>query len=207
MHDLTLCCPQISVKARTCPFPSDRAPGYLEVCFHGGGTFILLNILPPTLSPCPLCQPVGHSIKQEGAPLMGKIWGTGVLIPVDTHTESRSVLLRGRGGVSDANLGALGQMSWASLGVRWIPASRDYEGTCFQEPSLGKCHPQTQALGCWKGRWSRQGLVWVGSREACGASDMLLSVFSNKLLLPRLMGTSRRLLSILMRSRSPLVNI
>ena len=43
---------------------------------------------------------------------MGKIWGTGVLIPVDTHTESRSVPPRGRGGVSDANLGALGQMSW-----------------------------------------------------------------------------------------------
>ena len=57
---------------------------------------------------------------------MGKIWGTGVLIPVYTHTESRSIPPRGRGGVSDANLGALGQMSWASLGVRWIPASRDY---------------------------------------------------------------------------------
>lgn len=138
---------------------------------------------------------------------MGKIWGADVLIPVYTHRESGSVPPRGRGGVSDANVGALEQTSWASLGVGWIPASQDYEGMCFQEPSLGKCHPQTQAQWRWKGRWSRQGLVWVGSRGACGVSDMLLSVFSKKPLLPRLMGMSRRRLSMLMRPRSPLVNI
>ena len=49
--------------------------------------------------------------------------------------------------------------------------------------------------------------MWVGSQGACAVSDMLLSVFSKKLLLPRLMGMSRRVLSMLMRPCSPLVNI
>lgn len=95
---------------------------------------------------------------------MGKIWGTGVLIPVYTHTESGSITPGQRQGCLMPTQVPLSKCLGHLWGVGWIPASQDYEGHMFQEPSLGKCHPRCSFVGA-----GREGGIGRGS--LCGWSS------------------------------------